>query len=177
MGKKHPGTSGGKNYLTGFDKVMQNLRTEVKVIKSNSVTGLVKAVAFIREETEKQGNPMTPYDLGNLKRSWFSTSKDKVFVGYGAKQFKGNKADIYLSDHTQGITDAQGELTAMDTENRKHIMFGYTMKYSGFVHEMVGAHFQQKNGRTAESQWLQKNIYNNKSRIVDIIKENATIKK
>jgi len=174
---KHPGTSGGVNYLKGMTEVVNRLNIELKEIKEGSVKGLVKAVAYIREETEKQGNPMTPYDKGNLKRSWFCVSKERVHVGSGSVQFKGVNAEKFSSDHSKGVNEAQAEVGTKDTENRKHVMFGYTMKYSGFVHEMLGAHLQSKFGRTPEPQWFQKNINKNRCTIVEIIKENIQIKK
>jgi hypothetical protein len=130
------------------------------------------AAAFIRNKTETT-TPITPVDLGNLRASWFVTTATSTPVGKGTAQFKGFQAAKLASDHASTIAEAQGIVRANSVGKKKFLMMGYTANYSGFVHEMIGAHFQRPG---AGPKWLESAIKNNTTKIVQIVKDNAQIK-
>jgi hypothetical protein len=177
MGRKHPGTSGGAQYLKGLEKVMANLNVQLDKVEGASMAGLIKAAAHVRQETEKPGNVLTPVDKGNLRASWFVVTKDKVPVGYGSKQFDGEKAAEFLLDHETNLTQAQGEVRTMSTNDKEFLMMGYTMNYAGFVHEMVGVPPENWSRLGSGDKWLERAIANSTGKIVEIVRENAIIKK
>jgi len=177
MRGKHPGTSGGAQYLKGMEAVMANLNKELDRVEGATMGGLIRAAAHVRQETEKPGNVLTPVDYGNLRASWFVVTKDKVPVGYGSKQFRGPKAAEFLIDHQTNLTQAQGEVRTMSNDSKEFLMMGYTMNYAGFVHEMVGVPPENWSRPGSGPKWLEEAIAGSTGKIVEIVKENAMIKK
>ncbi len=178
-----PGASGGKLYLKGMEQVMSNLNKEISEIKSDSVKGLLMAAAFIRNKTEKS-MPLTPVDLGNLRSSWFITSatkkeaNDQYNKGFRTTKVgkKKIKHETMTADHIAAISEAQSELTGMNTKDKKFIMMGYSASYAGFVHEFVGEMMVNFKREGSGAKWLESAIKSNTSKIVQIVKENAQIK-
>lgn len=178
-----PGSSRGADYMRGFtwgvegeEVVMKNLNKELEGIENRSIQGLIKAAAFIHRETETTP-PKTPVDLGNLRSSWFTVTADREVAGTGeAKQWKGPKASIYAAEHQSTMQQGKAELKGMENMGKnKFLMLGYTANYAGFVHEMIEAKHWTREG--SDWKWLETHIKRNTKKIVDIVKENATIKK
>ena len=167
------GSSGGVHYLKGLEEVNRNLNKELEAITARSMKGLIMAAAFIRNETEKTP-PLTPVDLGNLRASWFVVTASQVAAGSGSHQFKGPKAGELSSSHASTVTESQGIVVSQSTASKKFLMMGYGVNYSGYVHEMIGANFKRPN---AGPKWLESAIKRNTGKIVQIVKDNAQIKK
>jgi len=55
--------------VTGLDKILRNLNSEIKNIEGVSLRGLILAAAFIRRDMD-QTSPLIPIDTGNLRSSW-----------------------------------------------------------------------------------------------------------
>jgi len=167
------GSSGGASYLKGLTETEATLNREIEGIKARSMKGLIMSAAFIRNETEKTP-PLTPVDLGNLRASWFVVTASRVAAGSATHQFKGPKAAELSSSHSSTIAESQGLVASQSTASKKFLMMGYGANYSGYVHEMIGADFK-KTG--AGPKWLETHIKKNAGKIVQIVKDNAQIKK
>ena len=167
-----PGSSGGPMYLKGFEQVMSNLNKEIKGIVARSTSGLVHAVYFIRTQTETK-YPKTPVDYGNLRSSWFVTAPDGIKKGNNPT-FIGPKSGIYSTDHVKMLNESQGVVAMNSSAFKKIVMFGYSVNYAGFIHEMIVAqHFTRKQ---SDIKWLEVHINNNTKALLEIIRKHAVIK-
>ena len=174
--------------------LMEELNMELSQVKGGSVKGLIMAAAFIRRATESQP-PLTPVDTGNLRASWFVVSGSGISAGRGGinsssgnpdssgNKFIGPNAARMGADHASVIAKSQGIVKSISMGENKAVMLGYTAHYSGWVHEMIGAEFNPKNRKGtkrrregAGAKWLQSAIQNNKSKIVEIVRDNAKVK-
>jgi hypothetical protein len=167
------GSSGGVNYLKGMEHVMSNLNKQLEGVKIRSLKGLILSAALIRHETEHT-SPLTPVDYGNLKASWFVTTAKRVQVGYGIHTFKGPKASQLSENHAAVLSESQSTVASQSTKDKQFLMMGYSTNYGGFVHEMIGANFKRPG---AGPKWLEAHLKRNTGKIVQIVKENAEIKK
>lgn len=57
--------------ILGIDKLMSNLRHELKKIEGRSAQGIIQSMILIRQDMENT-EPLIPIDTGNLRGSWFS---------------------------------------------------------------------------------------------------------
>ena len=57
--------------VIGFDKVVNNLKREVRGIKNRSGKGLIEAAIIVQRDMDKTP-PLIPVDTGNLHGSWFT---------------------------------------------------------------------------------------------------------
>ena len=81
-------TTASSRKFRGMDKVLRNLNMELEKIKIGSAAGLVEAVEFIHNDTEKTP-PLTPVDTGNLRSSWSTrffrkAGQSVIIFGYSA---------------------------------------------------------------------------------------------
>jgi hypothetical protein len=178
-----PGGSGGKNYKKELDVILNNLNKEISGIAGRTLTGFIKSARLIRERTEK-GNPVTPVDLGNLRASWFTvTSNGKLIAGGGrshqaggGQAFKGPNVDKLTQGHSEAITEAKGNAeNGSNSRGGPSLIMGYSAYYAGYVHEMVGVEKWTKEG--SGPKWFQTAIFENKDKILGLIRESAKIKK
>ena len=169
-----PGASGGLAYMKGKVAVEAELNRQLEGVKIRSVSGLIKAAKFIRAQTEATP-PLTPVDYGNLRASWFVTTATAIRVGKGVSKFRGPKAAEIASNHEKGTAQAMGEVAKMTTKDKKFVMLGYSANYSGFVHEYIGETRFKRAG--AEAKWLETHIKRNTKKIVEIVREDAQIKR
>ena len=184
------GSSRGADYMRGFtwgmkgeEVVMANLNKELEGIKSRSMKGLIMAAAFIRDKTEKTP-PLTPVDYGNLRDSYFVVTATSTPVGAGKHAFKGPNAAQMASEHGSVLSESQGMVASQSTATKKFLIMGYSANYSGFVHEMIYANFnpEKRKGKAirregAGPKWLETHIKNITKKLVQIVKDNAQIKK
>lgn len=161
------------SYQTEQIILMRNLNREIEGIKARSMKGLIMAAAYIRNDTEKTA-PLTPVDLGNLRVSWFVVTATDIPVGKGSSQFKGAKAGILATEHAMTVTEGQSIMASQSSGKKKFLMMGYSANYALWVHENIGANFKRPN---AGPKWLEASIKRNQVKIVQIIKDNAQIKK
>jgi hypothetical protein len=169
--------------VEGLEQVMNNLNKELAGIKARSMKGLILSAALIRRETETTP-PLTPVDTGNLRASWFVVSASAVQAGSGNKQFKGKKASQMELDHTSTLEEAQAMVRAKSGMGREFIILGYSANYGIFVHEKLDMHdpanpyWKNKKWRPGSGpKWLQQAIDRNRSRILQIVRDNAKIGK
>lgn len=164
--------------VKGLDNVLRNINREIGMIEGRTVGGMVKALAFLRNQTEKTV-PKTPLDLGNLRASWFVSTSHSTPVGKGTAKFRDNpKARLtaaqLIADHQKTTADAIQELKAKENRNAKFVMGGYSANYAMQVHENPRLKFRRPG---AEWKWLQKQLVANSDTMVQIIRDNAKINK
>lgn len=168
--------------LKGFDIVLSNLNKAIMQIRHGSAQGLVLSVALIRRSTETKP-PLTPVDLGNLRASFFSeiTTLKKSGLPQIANErgtiiregrFKGPNAEK-LSTGYKG-TKAEAKSLVNSTNHSILAMFGYSAYYATPVHENQEMHFQRPG---AGPKWFQEAINSNSNKILQIIRDNAAIKR
>ena len=154
-------------------KIIQvRLNRELSALKLRTATGLVKACAHIRDQTETT-TPKTPVDYGNLRASWFVTTASVIKVGKGTAKFKGPKATKMIQEHTTTVAEAQGIVKAKEAGKRIVVMAGYTANYALYVHEDPTIKFKRENAGT---KWFETALKRNTGKIIQIVKENAQIK-
>ena len=161
-----------------------NLNRELSAVKLRTATGLVKACAHIRNETEKSP-PLTPVDYGNLRASWFVATASRIAVGRGTSKFKGPKGAKMIQEHTATVTEAQGIVKAKEAGKGIVVMAGYTANYALYVHENMTMHNpnnpywkRRKKGwrKGSGPKWFETALKRNTGKIIQIVKENAQIK-
>ena len=181
----YPGSSRGADYMRGFTwgvkgeaTVMAELNRQIEGIKLRTEKGLVMAAAYALRDTEKVP-PLTPVDTGNMRASRFITSASTVSTGAlrgtGEGKFKGAKAAQMLIDYSMTIEEARAMVSSMNSSNRKFVMMGYTANYAGFVHEAIGMKNMSRGG--SGPKWLEASLKRNTGKMVQIVKDNAEIKR
>jgi hypothetical protein len=173
------GASGGAGYLKGMETVMSNLNKEIEGIKVKSMGGLIMAAAHIRQKTNDEGNAanLTPVDKGNLNASWFVVTATATPYVKGPKTFSSDSVGSEVKAAHSGVVEqARGQVASMTTANRKFLMMGYSANYAGFVHEFIDPAINW-NRIGSNAKWLQNTIYENKEKIVQIVKNESQIKK
>lgn len=157
--------------IKGFDIVMARLNKELKAIENRSSEGLIDATGYIRKKTEKE-YPRTPFDLGNLKASWFVATGTKIAAGVAPK-FKGPDAQKMTSDHSSALSEAKGIVKANEANKGKFVMAGYSVNYALFIHEKQDAKFKRYN---SGPKWLETHVKNSAKKIVQIVGDKAKVK-
>jgi len=161
--------------IKGLNIVLTRLNREIEQIEGRSVQGLIKGAGYVRRKTEKSF-PKVPRDLGNLKASWFVvTASGAVQGGEEAmmdRSFVGPNAQSISSSYQGAVWEAQAEARKLGGLGKKFIIFGYGANYAFWVHEMVGANFENDTG----PKWLQTHLSNSIGMIVKIVAENARVK-
>ena len=168
--------------LKGFDIVLSNLNKAILQIEHGSARGLALSVALIRRSTETKP-PLTPVDLGNLRASFFSeitTLKDSGLPQIANEKgalikeghFKGPNASKLYTGYKNATSEAKGLVNARRDDILA--MFGYSAFYAAPVHENQEMHFQRPG---AGPKWFQEAVNGNSSKILQIIRDNAAIKR
>ena len=179
------GSSGGKNYLVGFKELMTNLNIEIGKIEGRGMKGLIQAAREIKKET-LTGGKVTPKEYGNLRASWFIVTKDGIVEGKNPT-FKENPrwSTTYLTiNHVDVMSECQGELSGKSTKSSPVLTIGYSVPYSGYIHEMIGVKNWTQEGTKSKyrknrgpgDKWLQEAISNKQGTILKIIGDNVRIK-
>ena len=172
-------SSGAFGKLHGLDKVTRNLQKHVMAIEGRTARGLLEAVSHLREQMDWV-SPTIPVDVGNLRASWFITTKGTKAEGVlfaGARQsesFKGNPTIIGQLEQSrnQALKAAKEKLKDV----KIGIGFGFSAYYAAYVHEMVGTDINwTRSGSGAK--WFQAAIKREKQTMLIIIRDNAKIKK
>ena len=170
------GSSGGeKNYLVGFKELMTNLNFEIGKIQGSSMKGLIQAAREIKKET-LTGGKVTPKEYGNLRASWFIVTKDGIIEGRNPTFQKNPRWSTteLTTNHVDVLSQCQGELSGKSTKNNPVLTIGYSVPYSGYIHEMIGVQNWTQAGSGAK--WLQEAISNKQGTILKIIGDNVRIK-
>jgi hypothetical protein len=182
FGQRSVGHLGGykQTTITGLDEVLKNLNVEILGIKERTAKGLILSAALIRNSTENE-SPLTPVDTGNLRASWFVVSSEGEHGDTMSGHFKKNpktgvKAKEMKAEYSSVIGAAKSTVTAL-AKRGPIVIMGYSANYALFVHEMEGTHPDVIWSRPGSGgKWLEAAFKRNRNKIIDVIKENATIK-
>jgi len=170
--------------VRGIQKVMGNLNRKIAQWEGPvTMGGLIKAVAVVRNATEKE-QPSTPVDIGNLRASWLTvTSKGTVHAG-GSPHFKETrrkhkgesrvrKANVekIKSGHASALAYARGK-ASIGSKKFPAVAFGYGAYYAMIQHENLT--FQHSQGQGAL--WFQKAIERNQGKMLAKIQNAVAIK-
>lgn len=149
---------------------MKDLNKEIRALEGRTLEGLIHAVIELQREAE----PGTPVDLGNLRASWFSVSfRGQEETGVGIVEFKGEQSGVLKADHQKVTQAALSAAKSLGNPSQPIVIFGYTANYAVFVHENVGAKF---NRPTARARWLYKAMQSAKGRMLEQIRIHARFK-
>jgi len=135
------GTSG--TLERDFKIIMANLNREIGNVKGRTTKGLLLAAIEIRRDLESVP-PLIPVDYGNLRASFFITTKKNVkstLKVYEVKNASFKKAESpetlkkLIEGHAMVLKDAEITLAKHDIG----VMMGFSAFYAAAVHEMIGA--------------------------------------
>jgi hypothetical protein len=165
--------------IEGFEEVMNNLNKEIIAIEQRTVKGLVKSLAYIRNDTEKTPY-ITPLDYGNLSSSWFIVTAssvqptDRFSTGFKNNPERKISVSTFTGWHSSTIAEAQTIVKEKSQGKTKFVMGGYSANYALWVHENMEA----KNWSRPLSgpKWLEASFKRSTPKILEIIKENAAVK-
>lgn len=163
--------------------IIHNLNKELEKIKNRTNKGLLLAAIEVRRDMEEKP-PLIPLKYGNLRASWFITTRKGVSPELHAlevKTAKFRKADTpeilkrLREEHKQTISEAQGELSKYPIG----VMMGFSAFYAAPVHEMVDEKFAEpvnwsKSG--SGPKFFQAALYRNYDNIINIVKANAQVR-
>jgi len=150
--------------LKGMDKFMKNMNKEITDLRGRTLEGLIDAIIILQREAE----PGTPVDMGNLRSSWFSVTYkgDSITIG----RFKGDNAAQLQKNHSTVISRAEMAAKALGSDKKPIVMFGYTANYAVFVHENVDAKFKRPSAR---ARWLFTALMNSRKDMLEAIRKKA----
>jgi hypothetical protein len=140
--------------IKGIDTVMKNLNAEVKKIEGRTMAGLIKAGIEIRRSMEKD-SPKIPVDTSNLRSSFSMVTSGGQILNSGNN-----------SSFTSELS------TAASSSGKEMIALGFGANYAFWVHENMDANFQRPG---AGPKFLETALNNNKSKIIQIIKDNVKL--
>jgi len=148
--------------------VTKNLNKEIKGIKNRTLGGLIEGARVVRYDMDKVA-PVIPVDTGNLRQSFFTvTSKGKVSAGASPK-FKGENAWELGSQHSAVKSNYLAKLGFVKEPT---VVLGFSANYAMRVHESYGRHFRRPE---AGAGFFVCSIYRNRGKIIQLIKEKASI--
>lgn len=150
--------------LKGVDKFMRNFDKEVRQLRGRTLDGMIAAVIELQREAE----PGTPIDTGNLRASWFTVSirgeeKTQIVV----TKFEDSQAQ---SNHRSVKARAQSAVKELNKFYQPVVLFGYTANYAVFVHENVDAKFKRPG---AKARWLYLAMQTSRQKMLNAIAEKA----
>lgn len=155
----------GNFKFKGEKKFMQNLNDEIRKMRGRTHRGLIEAAIVLQREAE----PETPIDLGNLRASWFIVSY-KTGTESEAPTFKQDTEG--MKTHHQNVTKhAQSLARQLATAERPVVVFGYSANYAPYVHENVGASFKRDSAR---ARWLFAAMQRSREQMLQKIREHAS---
>lgn len=175
------GTSG--NLKTGFAIINANLNKELEKIKYRTNKGLLLAAIEVRRSMEEMP-PLIPLKHGNLRGSWFITTKkgaDVSLKAYEVRTAKFKRADTpkILQDLREGHKQVLAEADITMAKYPIGVMMGFSAYYSAPVHEMLGApsgediHWSKPG---SGPKFFQAAMYRNFDKIIMIVKSNAQVR-
>lgn len=151
--------------LKNMKKFMRNFNDEIQRMRGRTHKGLINAAIVLQREAE----PMTPLDIGNLRASWFVVSY-KSGQESDQPQFEGEESSEMTSHHQNVMRHAQGLAARFASPTRPVVLYGYSANYAPFVHENVGASFGRP---TARARWLFAALQRSKARMLEEIRKEA----
>lgn len=156
--------------LKGVDKFMRNLNREIRGLRLRTLDGLIAAVIELQREAE----PGTPVDTGNLRASWFTVSvQGEEETQIALAEFKGSDAGSMRDNHSKVKSRALSAVKSLSNPFRPVVLFGYTANYAVFVHENIDAKFKRPGAR---ARWLYIALQNSREKMLAKIAEHARFK-
>ncbi len=155
--------------IKGMDIVLSNLNREIVKMKVGAGAGLIESAILIRRDMDKTP-PLIPIHLGNLRASWFTVTG---FGGAGSQggavgTFKGPQAAELATERADAVSEGSGIAQGL------MILMGFSANYAMWVHENIGAKFQRPG---AGAKFFEASLKRNKDKILQILGNNARIKK
>lgn len=149
---------------------MTNFNREVQALKGRTHRGMIEAIIVLQDDAEK----MTPFDLGNLRSSWFTVSyKSNRNLIPVPDKFKGKQSGVMQANHDNTIQAFQSMAKQIGSKENLLFIFGYSANYAAFVHENVDATFSRPNSR---ARWLYIAIQNSQAKMLQKIQEHSRIR-
>jgi len=164
-----------KTYVTGGQKILDNISKAIKDIEGRTLQGLIEAAIDVIRDTELT-SPTVPVELGNLRNSRFVTSSRGASLGEGAKFVNKGKG---AAGRTRKMAQQHSSIMkvyaqAARQERKPLVTLGYSANYATYVHENVGAKFQRPG---SGAKWLQAAVTRNRKRILETIRNHAKVGK
>jgi hypothetical protein len=166
-----------------FAIIKANLNREINNIKNRTNKGLILACIEVRESMENIP-PLIPLKYGNLRASWFITTKknaDPVSKSLQVRTAKFRKAHTpeILAKLKEGHTAMLAEADSIMSAYPIGVMMGFSAFYSAPVHEMMDDKFAEPvnwSKSASGPKFFQAALYRNFDRIIAIVKSNAHVK-
>lgn len=142
--------------IKGLENISKNINKVISDTNEKSMGGMIRAAIFIRRETEKT-IPKTPVDSGNLRASWFVTTRKTTQQGSNA----------------DGAVVATGK-SLLQIKKIPAAMIGFTANYAAAVHEMgvsgaTAGKVIKWNRRGSGAKYLETPLLENQDKIIQII--------
>ena len=153
--------------LQGIEKVIKNLNKELDKIKGNSLKGMIRAQAVVRNSMDKEA-PLIPVDEGNMRASYFTVTSNNAIISESAAVFKGKDGPAIAANH-RTLVDKYKQAIQGDVPS---IIFGFTANYTLIVHENIGATFKRPN---AGAKFFEIAIQRNTKKMLELIAKEAKI--
>jgi len=147
--------------VKGLDRVLTNLRKEMKNIPNKMKKGLIQAGLLVQRGAQKN----CPVKLGNLKASAFTVWGPTAPIRPPA--FKGENAGKMGMEHARVVNQEKMSLPAIGPSITVEV--GFSAYYALYVHERAARH------EVGDWKFLERSLYENQGRIIGIVKENAKI--
>lgn len=146
---------------------MRNFDKEVRALRFRTLDGLIAAVIELQREAE----PGTPVDTGNLRASWFTVSiQGEEETQLVIEKFKGDNAGTMQANRSKVVAAAQSVAKRLSKPYRPVVLFGYTANYAVYVHENLDAKFKRPG---AKARWLYTALQNSREKMLSKIAEHA----
>jgi hypothetical protein len=174
------GTSG--SLQRDFAIINQNLNRELEKVKHRTNKGLLLAAIEVRRSMENVP-PLIPVEYGNLRASWFITTKKSADPSSKSLQvrsasFKAAQSPKILKELKEGHKKTLAQADVTMAQYPIGVMMGFSAFYSAPVHEMVGSSSGSAINWSRPGsgpKFFQAAIYRNLDNIVNIVKTNAQI--
>lgn len=170
--------------IEGVDRVMSEINRRLnKTASYGSLSGILKAIAFVRREMDKT-YPRIPVDYGNLRASFFVTSSTGSIARGGGKthsvegnadNFKGPDASKIASNHSAMLTEMAPRAKSLSRRfGGPFAIFGFSANYAMWVHENWDPEIHWKRPRSGPG-YFGAHLERNKDKIFQIIRDNSKI--
>lgn len=165
--------------LEGFEQMLKSYKQEVYKLKSNTLKGMIKAQAMIRESMDAT-RPLIPVDTGNMRKSWFCVTSNSAVISGKNPAFSNDNYDAskLSMEHAAIIEKAMTEATAKGKAYGPFIVFGLSAYYASYVEHMYSrkGHKITWTREGSGPEFFIKAIKRTKSKILRILAQSAKIK-
>lgn len=150
-----------------LERVMRNLNKQIKKMHGTSIKGLIRASIIVRRAMDKEP-PLIPVDMGNLRASWFTVTKNGAAAG--DPSFQGDTQAQMSGEHMAVVAEA-GMLAS--SASMPTLVMGFSANYAFFVHEMIEAEFKRPG---SGAKFLEAALRNKQQEIVRAIAQEVSFR-